>query len=70
MWTGTAARWQSAATRDGKRTKLQIEFGLLCDREGCPVALEVFDGNIVDCSLPPRGSPAAGPHGSRAGRRS
>ena len=53
-----------------KRGKLQVEFGLLCDREGCPVALEVFEGNIVDWSLPPRRSPAAGPRGSRAGRRS
>ena len=34
--------------RDGKRGKLQIEFGLLCDREGCPVAVEVFDGNTAD----------------------
>ena len=31
-----------------KRGKLQIEFGLLCDREGCPVAVEVFDGNTAD----------------------
>ncbi|MCY4435383.1 MAG: IS1634 family transposase [bacterium] len=35
-------------SRDGKRGKLQIEFGLLCDREGCPVAVEVFDGNTSD----------------------
>ena len=35
-------------SRDGKRGKLQIEFGLLCDREGCPVAVEVFDGNTAD----------------------
>ena len=34
-------------SRDGKRGKLQIEFGLLCDREGCPVAVEVFDGNTA-----------------------
>ena len=55
---------------DGKRGKFQVEFGLLCDREGCPVALEVFEGNIVDWSLSPRRSPAAGPRGSCAGRRS
>ena len=35
-------------SRDAKRGKLQIEFGLLCDREGCPVAVEVFDGNTAD----------------------
>jgi hypothetical protein len=34
--------------RDGKRGKLQIEFGLLCDGEGRPVAVEVFDGNTAD----------------------
>ena len=34
--------------RDGKRGKLQIEFGLLCDQAGCPVAVEVFDGNTAD----------------------
>ena len=35
-------------SRDGKRGKLQIVFGLLCDRHGCPVAVEVFDGNTAD----------------------
>ena len=35
-------------SRDGKRGKLQIEFGLLCDAEGCPVAVEVFHGNTAD----------------------
>ncbi len=29
-------------SRDGKKGKLQIEFGLLCDRDGCPVSVEVF----------------------------
>ena len=37
-------------SRDGKRSKLQIEFGLLCDAEGCPVAVEVFKGNAADPS--------------------
>lgn len=36
--------------RDGKKGKLQIEFGLLCDREGCPVSVEVFHGNASDQS--------------------
>ena len=35
-------------SRDGKRGKLQIEFGLLCDGEGRPVAVRVFDGNTAD----------------------
>lgn len=34
--------------RDGKKGKLQIEFGLLCNAEGCPVAVEVFEGNTAD----------------------
>ena len=34
--------------RDGKKNKLQIVFGLLCNGEGCPVAVEVFDGNTGD----------------------
>jgi hypothetical protein len=35
-------------SRDGKRDKLQIVFGLLCARDGCPVAVEVFEGNTAD----------------------
>ncbi len=35
-------------SRDGKRGKLQIEFGLLCGAGGCPVAVEVFEGNTAD----------------------
>src|SRR5438093_5856486 len=35
-------------SRDGKKGKLQIEFGLLTDAQGCPVAVEVFEGNIGD----------------------
>src|SRR6202035_2932652 len=37
-------------SRDGKRHTLQIVFGLLCTAEGCPVAVEVFEGNIGDPS--------------------
>jgi hypothetical protein len=36
--------------RDGKKNKLQIVFGLLCAADGCPVAVEVFDGNTGDPS--------------------
>ena len=35
-------------SRDGKKGKLQIEFGLLCNRDGCPVSVEVFPGNTAD----------------------
>ena len=34
--------------RDGKKGKLQIVFGLVCNADGCPVAVEVFDGNTGD----------------------
>jgi len=37
-------------SRDGKRDKLQIVFGLLCAADGCPVAVEVFEGNTGDPS--------------------
>src|SRR6266508_5481647 len=35
-------------SRDGKRDKLQIVFGVLTNGDGCPVAVEVFDGNTGD----------------------
>jgi len=35
-------------SRDGKRDKLQIVFGVLTNAAGCPVAVEVFDGNTGD----------------------
>ena len=34
--------------RDGKRGKLQVNYGLLADRRGCPVAVSVFAGNVAD----------------------
>jgi hypothetical protein len=34
--------------RDGKRGKLQIVIGLLCDQQGEPLAVEVFEGNTLD----------------------
>ncbi len=34
--------------RDGKKGKLQIVYGLLCAPDGCPVAIEVFDGDTAD----------------------
>jgi hypothetical protein len=48
--------WRAAATklarlgynRDGKKGKLQIVYGLLCAPDGCPVAIEVFEGDTGD----------------------
>ena len=34
--------------RDGKKGKLQIVYGLLCDVHGRPIAIEVFAGNTGD----------------------
>ena len=34
--------------RDGKRRFPQIVYGLLCNGEGCPVAIELFAGNTAD----------------------
>lgn len=35
-------------SRDGKTGTLQIVYGLLCNAEGCPVAIEVYEGNTAD----------------------
>jgi hypothetical protein len=35
-------------SRDGKKGKLQIVYGLLCAADGCPVAIEVFEGDTAD----------------------
>jgi Transposase DDE domain len=37
-------------SRDHRRDRLQIVFGLLCASNGCPVAVEVFEGNAADPS--------------------
>jgi transposase len=39
---------QFGFNRDGKRGKLQIVYGLLCAPDGCPVAIEVFEGSTGD----------------------
>jgi transposase len=36
--------------RDKKRGKKQITIALICTKEGCPVAVEVFAGNTTDCT--------------------
>ncbi|MGH2782538.1 MAG: IS1634 family transposase [Thermoleophilaceae bacterium] len=35
-------------SRDRRRGSLQIVYGLLCDREGRPLAVEVFEGSLHD----------------------
>ncbi|MGH7511225.1 MAG: IS1634 family transposase, partial [Gemmatimonadales bacterium] len=35
-------------TRDGRRGKAQINYGLVTDRDGRPVAVRVFEGNVAD----------------------
>src|SRR6266566_4491825 len=39
---------QLGYNRDRKRGKLQIVYGLLCAPDGCPVAIEVFEGSTGD----------------------
>jgi transposase len=34
--------------RDGKKGKLQVNYGLLTDGRGCPVAVSVYEGNTGD----------------------
>jgi transposase len=35
-------------SRDGKKGTLQVNYGLLTDDRGCPVAVSVFEGNTSD----------------------
>lgn len=37
-------------SRDRKRGKLQVNYGLLTDQRGCPIAISVFRGNVGDPS--------------------
>ena len=39
---------QFGYSRDHRGDRPQIVFGLLCTLEGCPVAVEVFEGNLGD----------------------
>jgi transposase len=36
-------------SRDGKKGKPQVNYGLVTDARGCPVAVSVFEGNTADC---------------------
>ena len=35
-------------SRDGKSGLLQVNYGLLTDARGCPVAVSVYEGNVAD----------------------
>ena len=39
---------QRGYSRDGKKGKLQVNYGLLTDARGCPVAISAFAGNTSD----------------------
>ena len=39
---------QYGHSRDHRGDRLQIVYGLLCTREGLPIAVEVFEGNTAD----------------------
>lgn len=41
---------QYGYNRDGKKDHPQITYGLICNREGCPVSVEVFSGDTADSS--------------------
>jgi transposase len=34
--------------RDGKKGKLQVVIGIICDERGCPIWIDVFKGNTSD----------------------
>jgi transposase len=50
---------QFGRSRDSKPNELQIVYGLLCAADGCPVAIEVFDGNTADPKMCRRRSPSS-----------
>lgn len=48
-YTGTKCELAKLGySRDGKKGFPQIVYGLLCNADGCPVAVEVFQGNTAD----------------------
>ena len=40
-------------SRDGRRGKLQISYGLICSPEGRPLAIELYEGSITDAQTLP-----------------
>jgi hypothetical protein len=39
---------QIGYSRDGKKNKLQVNYGLMTTREGCPISISVYEGNTSD----------------------
>ena len=35
-------------SRDGRKNKLQVNYGLMTTREGCPISVSVYEGNTAD----------------------
>jgi hypothetical protein len=35
-------------SRDGKKNKLQVNYGLMTTRQGCPISVSVYEGNTSD----------------------
>ena len=50
---------QLGYSRDHRSDRAQIVYGLLCTRDGLPVAVEVFEGGIAGPQLGTNGPPAA-----------
>src|SRR6202171_2680846 len=44
----TCALAKLGYNRDGKKGLLQVNYGLLADHRGCPVAMSVYEGNTSD----------------------
>ena len=42
-------RWAKIGySRDGKKNKLQVNYGLMTTRQGCPISVSVYEGNTAD----------------------
>ena len=48
---GNTALTVYGGSREGRRDELQPAYGLLCDRAGCPVAIEAFQDNAADPAI-------------------
>jgi len=45
---GTTCPPEYGYNRDGKKGKMQVVIGIICDERGCPIWVEVFKGNTSD----------------------
>jgi transposase len=53
-----AVRWpRHGYSRDSRSDRPQLVIGLLCAADGCPIAVEVFEGNNADPTTVRRRSP-------------